>query len=81
MNNHNSIFFQIFLNATINMLLEIVSLISALAILFWLFIKNRYRYWERCGIASVPAEFPFGSVKECLLTKKTVGETLAGFYQ
>ncbi|XP_073996482.1 cytochrome P450 6k1-like [Rhodnius prolixus] len=63
------------------MLLEIVSLISALAILFWLFIKNRYRYWERCGIASVPAEFPFGSVKECLLTKKTVGETLAGFYQ
>lgn len=62
------------------MLIETVAFLLLLAILFWLFIKSRYSYWERHGIVSILAEFPFGSVKECLLIRKTVGETLAGFY-
>ncbi|XP_073996483.1 cytochrome P450 6a22-like [Rhodnius prolixus] len=63
------------------MLTEIITTVLTAIVLFCGFVKWKYKYWERLNIASMPAEFPYGSLKNCILMKETIGETLARFYR
>uniref|UniRef100_T1H896 Uncharacterized protein n=1 Tax=Rhodnius prolixus TaxID=13249 RepID=T1H896_RHOPR len=40
-----------------------------------------YSYWESKGVESVPAIFPFGSLKDPILCRKTVGKTFWDLYR
>lgn len=43
---------------------------------FYLFLKQKYKFWERKGIPGPKPEMPFGSFKEALLVKCTEPEAL-----
>ncbi|KAK9509624.1 hypothetical protein O3M35_006892 [Rhynocoris fuscipes] len=63
------------------MLLEIITFILSLIVVFSLYVRNKYNYWKSRGIVSVPGKFPFGSLKPCLLLQQNVSDTLAEMYR
>lgn len=44
------------------------------------FFKYRFTYWDRRGVVSAPGEVPFGSVKNFLLRKETLGDFIQKLY-
>lgn len=59
--------------------------ITAIIITFSLtiigFFKYRFSYWKRRGIVSPPGEIPFGSVRNFLLRKETLGGFIQKLYE
>lgn len=60
---------------------EMILLLSVLLLLLYYYIKRIYSYWESKGVESVPAIFPFGSLKDPILCRKTVGKTFWDLYR
>ncbi|KAK9508379.1 hypothetical protein O3M35_005957 [Rhynocoris fuscipes] len=63
------------------MFIQILAFLFVIFIIIYLKIKEIYSYWKRRNIAYVPGIFPFGSIKEPMLCRKTVGRTFWEMYR
>lgn len=64
------------ISASIVAFVAIASAVLAIAAFF----KYSFTYWERNGLQSAPAVIPFGSLKDFVLRRETLGETIQKVY-
>ncbi|XP_060535693.1 probable cytochrome P450 6a14 [Cylas formicarius] len=52
----------------------------AVPVLLYIYVKWKYTYWERRGVAQAEVKFPFGSFTNAILRKMTVEQNIQQFY-
>ncbi|XP_055680723.1 probable cytochrome P450 6d5 [Lutzomyia longipalpis] len=64
-----------------NLFLDVVLLISCIAIALHFYIQHIYSYWDRKKIKSFKPVFPFGNLKDGFLLKKRFSELFVDLYK
>lgn len=63
------------------LLTYLLGTISVILAAIYLFYKHSYTYWEKLGVPFVQPRSIFGSMKESLTIKKTLGEVVLKWYE
>uniref|UniRef100_A0A0A9YBQ3 Cytochrome P450 6k1 n=1 Tax=Lygus hesperus TaxID=30085 RepID=A0A0A9YBQ3_LYGHE len=58
----------------------ILQLFLASILVAFLIWKWKVSYWQRRGVACIPAKFPFGSIADIILMRRTIGEVYDEIY-
>lgn len=53
---------------------EILIFVVSIGWLFYLYVTKNYNYWKKRGVPYKKPEFPFGSLKEIILTRTYIGK-------
>lgn len=61
-------------------LLDIGILITSLLGSFYLYVKNKYQYWEKKNVVHTETVFPFGSIKGAI-SQLTIGVVMKNLYE
>ena len=61
-------------------LLTLISIVCGLLGVLYLYLKHVYLYWKKRGIPFMEPTFPAGNALEMVLSKRTIGEVFADFY-
>ncbi|KAJ3656091.1 hypothetical protein Zmor_015192 [Zophobas morio] len=64
-----------------NWLLDFLSLLTAIIAVFLTWIKYSHTYWQRKGIPTPPAGFPFGHSKGLFTQSESVGDFVSKYYK
>lgn len=54
--------------------------IFTLIIVAYIYVRYAYSYWQRRGIKSLPAQFPYGNFRKSFLSELSTAETLQELY-
>lgn len=61
-------------------LIIFTSLVAALVVTVYLYVKNAFSYWKRKGVPYIEPSFPFGNLKDIFLQKTPVNAVLKMLY-
>lgn len=61
--------------------LSTLSVVIILVAVVYLLKRHLYSYWDRRGVTSLPATFPFGNFGPTFLQKMSVGELIQEMYR
>lgn len=46
----------------------------------WYYFKSEYNFWKRKGVRFISPVIPFGNIKDMILLRKAIGETIKELY-
>lgn len=49
--------------------------------LVYIYLKFHFKYWERKGVPSAPYSLLFGSIKDALMLRESIGIAYANIYK
>lgn len=62
------------------MLVEIFCVCLTIFLVFLVYSKLIYSYWDKRNVPCIPGKFPFGSVIDLIRQKQSIGELIRSFY-
>lgn len=64
-----------------SILLSIVVALCTLLVSAYFYVKHAYSYWQRCGVKSLPAKFPFGNFEKQFRMELTSADATRELYR